>query len=615
MKPKRSIRISQGMTTFGVGAIYGLGEESFINTDIKKWIASPDQKVEIKFPRLAKKLNVEKFMYPKPASGYGHHHAKLKFMRFPSWLFCPICRSMKNIDLGEAIQLNGEIPTCYNKKCKGHDKKNMLPMRFIIACENGHIDDFPWQHWAHTHTNVSERGNCKDNNNLFFETKLDAGASYGALYVKCKTCGSGRSLAGLEEKGALKGVGVKCRGKQPWQAHTDVECECDETPVMKQRNASNIYQPVIVSAIDIDAPSTNFKDDDSQLLEDVVQEHSLYTACVRTYESGGITPAFKELIKIVSNDINRNQDEIILIFTGKEEEEVASKAPESIYALKLSLQTEEWPSFFVNIVSEKFINKVETEDGPNNLPNDLSILLNFFDNISLVKKLKEVRVFKGFGRLKFDPGKIISPSLDKYTNWLPAVEVFGEGVFISVDKNKVDNWYKKNKENIDKKIRSVQDSYESNELEEQFGLFSAKFVMLHTLSHLLIRQLAFESGYNSSSLRESVYFSDEYNMSGIFIYTADSDSEGSLGGLVRQGELDRLLPAILLSLKKARWCSSDPVCSESNKGQGERGLNQGACHACALISETSCSHYNSLLSRSLLIDKEIGFFREVILEN
>jgi hypothetical protein len=103
-------------------------------------------------------------------------------------------------------------------------------------------------------------------------------------------------------------------------------------------------------------------------------------------------------------------------------------------------------------------------------------------------------------------------------------------------------------------------------------------------------------------------------MAGVFIYTADSDSEGSLGGLVRQGELDRLLPTILLSLKKSKWCSSDPVCSESNKGQGERGLNQGACHACALISETSCSHFNSLLSRSLLIDKKIGFFKEVVLD-
>ena len=614
MKPKRSIRMSQGITTFGVGAIYGLGEESFINTDIKKWIANSYQKVEINFPRLARKLNVEKFMHPKPAGKYGYEKsAKFRFMRFPSWLFCPICRSMKHIGIDESNQLNGEVPTCYSNKCKGYNKKNMLPMRFIVACENGHIDDFPWHYWAHTHTNTSDSGNCKDYNNLSFITKSGAGASYSALYVKCKTCGSSRSLAGLEDKDALKSVGLKCKGKQPWQSHTTVECECDETPVMKQRNASNIYQPVIVSAIDIDAPSGN-PDDNSQSLVDIVKEHSLYTACVHIYDSGGVTPGFKELVKQISNNLDYSQDEIMSIFTGDFEEESTTQTPQSIYELKLSLQVEEWPFFFMDVESKKFINKVEKIDGSNELLNEFSNLLDIFDNISLVKKLKEVRVFKGFGRLKFDPGKVISPSLDKYTNWLPAIEVFGEGIFISIDKVKIDNWYNKNKKLIDKKIKAVQDSYELNELEGQFGLFSAKFVMLHTLSHLLIRQLAFESGYNSSSLRESIYFSDEYNMAGVFIYTADSDSEGSLGGLVRQGELDRLLPTILLSLKKSKWCSSDPVCSESNKGQGERGLNQGACHACALISETSCSHFNSLLSRSLLIDKKIGFFKEIVLD-
>ena len=100
-------------------------------------------------------------------------------------------------------------------------------------------------------------------------------------------------------------------------------------------------------------------------------------------------------------------------------------------------------------------------------------------------------------------------------------------------------------------------------------------------------------------------------MAGILIYTADSDSEGSLGGLVRQGQWERLLPTIILSLQNASWCSSDPVCRES-KGQGQDGLNQGACHACGLISETSCTHLNSLLSRTLLIDKEIGFFKDIV---
>ena len=180
-------------------------------------------------------------------------------------------------------------------------------------------------------------------------------------------------------------------------------------------------------------------------------------------------------------------------------------------------------------------------------------------------------------------------------------------------KKKLDDWYKTNKASIDDKMDPIMRRYLSKNNDERYGPFSTKFVLLHTLSHILIRQLSFESGYNASALRESIYCSDEANkkMSGILIYTADSDSEGSLGGLVRQGQWDRLLPTILLSLQKASWCSSDPVCSES-QGQGHDGLNQGACHACGLISETSCTHLNNLLSRTLLIDKKIGFFKDII---
>ena len=272
--------------------------------------------------------------------------------------------------------------------------------------------------------------------------------------------------------------------------------------------------------------------------------------------------------------------------------------------------------FWVNIKSVErsniliFINTIEAIDS--NLKDSQSKnVAALFEHVSLVKKLREVRAFKGFNRLQFDPGKIVPPSLDEKPNWLPAIEVFGEGIFLAIDRTRLDQWYKDNKASIDDKMDPVRTRYIAKNNDERFGPFSAKFILLHTLSHILIRQLSFESGYNASALRESIYFSDEVDnkMAGILIYTADSDSEGSLGGLVRQGQWERLLPTIILSLQKASWCSSDPVCGES-KGQGHDGLNQGACHACALISETSCTHLNSLLSRTLLIDRDIGYFKD-----
>jgi len=141
--------------------------------------------------------------------------------------------------------------------------------------------------------------------------------------------------------------------------------------------------------------------------------------------------------------------------------------------------------------------------------------------------------------------------------------------------------------------------------------FSVKFILLHTLSHLLISQLAFESGYSSSSLRESIYFSDdkENRMAGILIYTADSDAEGSLGGLVRQGKAGRFIPTLISSLKKATWCSADPVCGETKT---KTSYNQAACHSCALIAETSCTYMNTLLNRKLLLDQKTGFFKDLV---
>ena len=144
-----------------------------------------------------------------------------------------------------------------------------------------------------------------------------------------------------------------------------------------------------------------------------------------------------------------------------------------------------------------------------------------------------------------------------------------------------------------------------------------KFVLLHTLAHLLVRQLAFECGYAASSLRERIYASDKGTpMSGILIYTADSDAEGSLGGLVRQGNKDRFIPTLITALERGQWCSADPVCRELS-GQGMNGLNRAACHSCSLLSETSCISHNSLLDRMLLlgydeINHDYGFFSEMI---
>jgi hypothetical protein len=612
MKELKSYRMSQGLTTFGIGSIIGIGDESFINTGV----TNEDDQNFISFPRLARRLKVSTLRYPKVKYIWGENGKlnignKFNFMRFPSWMFCPSCRMMKHITPSISNELNGRIPNCDNRECKGVGKTKLQPARFVIACEHGHIGEFPWKYWAHSkqNENIAEMGNCQLDK-LFFRVRSGVGAGWDSLVVSC-VCGASRSLSDLNgNPDALKSIGQKCKGKQPWQSNADQEC--GETPRVSQKNASNIYQPVIVSAIDVAVSSKAPKLDNR---EAKIKGHVLYPPLVKRYEEVGIEDQGLILLaETISNDANCPIDKVLDLIQsdGKIEEDDNENVPSNIYELNQSLQEDEYPSFFTDIKSKLFINTIEKIDVNLDSSNAKS-LSSLIENVSLVKKLREVRAFKGFNRIEFDPGKIVPPSLDLKPNWLPAIEVFGEGIFLSINEEKLDNWYKSNKASIDDKMDPIMRRYISKNNDERFGPFSAKFVLLHTLSHLLIRQLSFESGYNASALRESIYFSEEATkkMAGILIYTADSDSEGSLGGLVRQGQWERLLPTILLSLEKALWCSSDPVCSES-KGQGHNGLNQGACHACGLISETSCTHLNTLLSRTLLIDKEIGFFKDII---
>ena len=207
--------------------------------------------------------------------------------------------------------------------------------------------------------------------------------------------------------------------------------------------------------------------------------------------------------------------------------------------------------------------------------------------------------------------------------WLPAAVVFGEGIFIRFAESPLREWEEWVEESgylRDLRTRALESFASSNRDPVEV---SPRLVMLHTLSHLLIRRLSFECGYSSSSLKERLYVNfnqadPSENMAGILIYTASGDCEGSLGGLVRLGEPQELEKLLRDSVKDASWCSSDPVCTEigTNGGQGTDGLNVAACHCCALLPETSCEQFNRFLDRSLVAgrpdNRKIGFFSDIL---
>lgn len=249
-----------------------------------------------------------------------------------------------------------------------------------------------------------------------------------------------------------------------------------------------------------------------------------------------------------------------------------------------------------------------------------------FSGVSLLNKLRETRAFTGFNRLRSGGLTSIEQrqlfSSDREQAWLPGIIVRGEGLFLEFSETALEKWYQENLDFLEDRERRFTEARarHTKMTIDSLKRVSAKQVMIHTFSHILINELIYDCGYGSASLRERLYFSERTSpqMHAVLIYTAAGDTEGSMGGLVRQGLEDRLPQLIESAILRASWCSSDPVCLESN-GQGPDGMNMAACHSCALLPETSCELMNLMLDRTLLVgslaNPEIGYFSELLSNN
>ncbi|WP_335339382.1 DUF1998 domain-containing protein [Mycolicibacterium phlei] len=237
-----------------------------------------------------------------------------------------------------------------------------------------------------------------------------------------------------------------------------------------------------------------------------------------------------------------------------------------------------------------------------------------FSSVMVVKRLREVRVLTSFTRVRepepSDLKERLSPLARESLPWLPAIEVMGEGIFLEIAPTRLAAW--ETQENVQLRADVLKSNARNREQGKSSVLsdrISPRLLLTHTLAHLLINQWSLDCGYPAASLRERLYVTDEY--AGLLIYTATSDSAGSLGGLISQANPDRLEPSLRNALATATWCSSDPLCIESDPG-GTDALNLAACHCCTLLPETSCEEMNLLLDRATVVgipDRFEGFLQ------
>jgi len=231
--------------------------------------------------------------------------------------------------------------------------------------------------------------------------------------------------------------------------------------------------------------------------------------------------------------------------------------------------------------------------------------------ILLLERLREVNALIGFTRVEApeestDPSERppMAPLSRGRPEWVPTSEVHGEGIFIQFDEEALQAWEAKAPvHEIDRRLRGGHRGWRnSRHLNPEDGYPGIRYAMLHTLAHLLIRELALECGYNAASIRERIYADtgEGQAQAGILVYTAAADSDGTLGGLVDLGKPENLGRLLEQALNRAKICSSDPLCAEHDPDK-DRTLHGAACHACSFVAETSCERGNRYLDRALLI--------------
>ncbi|MGL5724804.1 DrmB family protein [Cetobacterium sp.] len=566
----------QLITTFGPGALIDGVTDSLMPLDCKYW---PSKNKKIYDKRLTEYLGVGYFRTPED----------VPVNIFPDFHKCKKCHKLFRVSKinKESYQLNGARCICGGES---------HPVRFIVMCENGHIQDFPWSGWVH-----DGNDNCKSENLKLISSGVTS--SLADLKVVCNDCGAKKSLSGVSLENSLSNF--ECDGYHPHRLEKDL-IKCTSKVKFSYKGSTNTYFSNTVSALLI--PSC--KNPLNLRLEKHIEEIQKIKSSVEVPASIKIYNSNITLDTYIYNSLKLDifdkyfsdfsEDEFFNILNSTDENKVTRQdLKRQEYDAILNYRKFEKDSFFKAI-----------DENPEELK-------KYFSKIIRVEKLKELIVLKGFNRVKMpDYGEDNISNLVELNSgkdkWLPAVEAFGEGIFLEFNRKTLDRWNEilevSKKGNL---YNSIYSAYLKSKDWEKREDRDANYLLIHTLSHLLIKKLGDVSGYTSTSIRERIYYGKDMN--GVLIYTSTSDTEGSLGGLVEQGKKENLKSLLLLALKDALTCNSDPICVSTNPVLENLKFNGASCHSCTLVSETSCEIGNKFLDRRFLLSLEgekMGYFDE-----
>lgn len=589
-------RPSQLMTVSGVGAVVDLPGMSVVTRGLEAWGAGG---LAIAEPRLLDEVqralpgagitSLRAAPFDPAASDDPFTRFGIPVTTFPRWLRCPSCHQLLPIDGVDQLELQhrwGRRPDlakwvhrhCPRQSIAVSKRRACIPARFVVACANGHLDEFPYDRFVHENAKKPCPGAQLE--------MRDAGSTLGPR-VTIRCAAGCKSVRNISEAAGTKGAHnlPRCRGRHP---HLQTYQPCPEPLKLMVLGASNLWFGVTASALHLPQtdPVAGVISDNWHIVS-VQPDADVLAAVV-----AGM-PALHQLRELTPDQM-----------WAAVEEERARRQAQPQAAPAAGLLDAEW-----DLLCDPTTTKHDSDflAVPTPSPPDFG---HFLKQVVQVKRLREVQALLGFTRVEapglgdLAPPRRVPLSTGRCT-WLPAVERRGEGIFLQLREEAIATWESKVADHPHVlALRGAQGRWLANrdrQPEPDFQL--ARYLLVHTLSHLLLRQVALDCGYSSASIRERVYVgTPAAPTAGLLLSTAASDSEGTLGGLVALAD-QRFLGRLLRdALDDARTCSSDPLCAERLPESPSDVLHAAACHACLFASETSCESGNRWLHRGVLVD-------------
>ena len=534
-----------------------------------------------------------------------------------------------------------------------------------LICPNGHLSDIPWSKFLNWKTlketfqlEKDDNGEklfdkiepCCSNPNLLWTESKTKSEGYGSIFIECKNCGLGSGISKNKPKINLEGINnlqIYCIGQKPWEIDLENPNSIPFEKCYKHSELQNGREIMRVSLVT--ANNLYYANGFSSLFIPMHLAENI------TIELLGAVEILEERYKKRNSNSPISKDEFWTKKVAVDFDEFLDDNAIAVNVNKLH---------FFNMLKMRFLNigdsqmidpyeeyrwqeyrcfsqntlitEIEENKGLNFRDIDLSTELKvFFGKIQQVEELKVTNIQLDFTRVNPKERIVrLNDNLEKVVEEatigqnifsvkkeelfvLPANETYGEGLFFQFNDESIHKWIEENSQQLNDRFfnflnREINTKEQGAGIKQKIKNNGIKHFLIHSFSHLMMRELEFSCGYPSASLKERLYISNSTNktMSGVLIYTAEG-SEGSMGGLVSQGETERIQEIIRNGLERAQNCSSNPLCWESD-GQGIFGLNLSACFSCSLVAETACEEMNLGLDRRVLIDEEFGYFKDII---